>query len=237
MIRVAIAEDDAVCAGQLRSYLEQYGKERETPLDVSLYSDGMELVEDYRPIYDILLLDIEMPRLDGMTAAQRIRRLDQDVIIIFITNMARYAIRGYEVGALDFVLKPVRYFAFALKMDKAAACLRGRAQKSLMVPTQEGMVRITTGEITYIEVVKHYLQFHTEQGRTYSMLGTLTEMEKQLADASFARCNKGYLVNLRHITQIRSGSVVVGGDELLIARRRKDEFLRAVTDYYGGGGR
>ena len=106
MIRVAIVEDDLSCVQQLREYLSRYQKSSEEDIEVAVYPDGMAVVEQYRPVFDVLLLDIEMPRLDGMAAAREIRRTDPEVIMIFITNMARYAIKGYEVNALDFVLKP-----------------------------------------------------------------------------------------------------------------------------------
>lgn len=237
LIRVAIVEDEPDCAQLLRGYLLRYQESAGISIEVDTYHDGMDAVENYRPIYDILLLDIEMPQLDGMTAAGRIRRSDPDVIMMFITNMAKYAIKGYEVGALDFVLKPVSYFAFSLKMDKALACLQGRTQKNLMVPAEDATVKLPASDITYIEVINHRLHIHTTEGKVFTMLGTLSEMEDTLADAHFARCNKGYLVNLRHIARINSNSVVVGGDELIISRRRKEEFLLTVTDYYGGGGR
>ena len=236
MIRVAIVEDDPKSVELLRSYLAHYEREAGVKADVTVYTDGAEAVDHYTPIYDVLLLDIEMPRLDGMTAAGWIRAVDPDVIIIFITNMAKYAIKGYEVGALDFVLKPVTYFAFALKMDKVVATLKSREQHSLLVPTEDGVLRLSTRDITYIEVIDHQLQIHTEH-KVYTMPGTLTGMEETLAGASFARCNKGYLVNLRHVAEIKGNSVVVGGAELLISRRRREEFLAAVSAYYGGGGR
>ena len=107
MARIAIVEDDAECREQLREYVEHYGQENREELEVLCFSDGAELVEGYRPVYDLLLLDIEMPNLDGMTAARRIRQVDSDVLIVFITNMAKYAISGYEVEAPGFMLKPV----------------------------------------------------------------------------------------------------------------------------------
>ena len=237
MFRIAIAEDDEACARQLREYLDRYGRENGEELEVRWFPDGLELVEEYRPIYDLILLDIEMPHLDGMTAAQKIRRADSEVLILFITNMAKYAISGYEVEALGFMLKPVNYFSLSVKLKKAFSYLHSRAQKSLMVPTQEGMQQISASDIRYAEVADHRLQIHTAQG-VYTMRGTLQELEEELEGQHFARCNKGYLVNLRHIHLIKSDRVVVaGGDELLMSRRKKEEFLLAVTEYYGKGGR
>lgn len=236
MIRIAIVEDDPKAVELLRSYLAHYEQDAGVKTEVTVYTDGAEAVDHYTPIYDVLLLDIEMPHLDGMTAAGWIRASDPDVIMIFITNMAKYAIKGYEVGALDFVLKPVTYFAFALKMDKAVAALKSREQRSLLVPTEDGVLRLSTHEITYIEVIDHRLQIHTER-RVYTMPGTLAGMEETLKGTNFARCNKGYLVNLRHVAEIKGNSVVVGGAELLISRRRREEFLAAVSAYYGGVGR
>lgn len=233
-MKVAVVEDDPNCAKQLMAYLEKYRKENGQHYEVDLFSDGLEIVEHYRPIYSVIFMDIEMPHLNGMDAARYIRLHDSDVILIFITNMARYAIRGYEVEAMDFVLKPVNYFAFRMKMDKALSSLQGKEQKRLLISTTDGLRRIPTGDIYYMEVHNHHLVIHTTGG-IYQAGLSLQEMEAKLAGLSFARCNKGYLVNLRHITLIKSDSVIVGGDELLISRRKKEAFLLAVTDYYGGG--
>lgn len=177
-----------------------------------------------------------MPRLDGMTAAERIRSFDPGVILIFITNMAQYAIKGYEVDALDFVLKPVGYFPFSLKLKKAVSALRARAQKDLLLPLDGGVKRVSSGEIYYIEVQGHRIIVHAESG-DYVIPGALRDMEEQLEGQHFVRCNKCYLVNLRHVTDVRQNTVVAGGHELQISRPRKKEFLQALTDYFGGGGR
>ena len=147
MVRIAIAEDDDTCAGQLQEYLKRYAGESGEEFQISVFPDGLELVESYRPNYDVLLLDIEMPHLDGMEAARRIRQIDPAVIIIFITNMAKYAIKGYEVGALDFVLKPVSYFAFAVKLSKVVSALRARRQVSLVIPDEGGLRKVPADEI------------------------------------------------------------------------------------------
>ncbi len=235
-MRIAIAEDEIAGCELLKKHLEEYSKAKGVTFEIDYFSNGLDLVEAYKPDYDLLLLDIEMPRLNGMEAAQRIRRQDQDVYIIFITNMAKYAIRGYEVNALDYMLKPVNYFAFAMKMDKVTACLARREKRSMVFSTEDGLIKLAEEEIAYIEAVNHRLLVHTP-GRCYTARGTLSELEQRLDGGNFVRCNKGYLVNLRHISRVKADTVVVAGDELVIARRRRDAFLLAVTDYYGGGGK
>jgi DNA-binding LytR/AlgR family response regulator len=237
MIWVAIAEDEPTCAEQLRQYLNRFGAEENVQFEIETFSDGLELLEHYRPDWDVLLMDIEMPNLDGMTAAKKIRETDSSILIVFITNMAKYAIKGYEVDAMDFVLKPVSYFAFSMKMRKALRHNKANRQACLVFPWEDGIQKIYSDEIYYVEIADHWLKIHTEQG-VFSKLGTLKEMEAQLRDCHFAKCNKCYLVNLRHISHVRGNMVTLeDGSELQISRPRRKEFQLEIMNYYGGGGR
>jgi len=119
MAKIAVVEDNDTMRAQLCGFIAQYAQESGHQLDVTAFSDGAQLVEPYRPGFDIIFLDIEMPKLGGMPTAERIRRQDPDVVLVFVTNMAQYAIRGYEVDALDFVLKPVSYYQFSTKLERA----------------------------------------------------------------------------------------------------------------------
>ena len=222
-MRVAIAEDDEASCKLLQAYLKTYSEKTGVVFEIDCFPDGMKLVNAYKPVYDLLLLDIEMPLLDGMSAARRIRKLDQNVFIIFITNMAKYAINGYEV-------------AFSMKLDKVAMAVQRQEKKNLMVDTEEGIMKIPEMDITYIEVINHRLLIHTLE-QTYRAKGSLSEIEHSLSEYHFVRCNKGYLVNLRHINLIKTDTVVVAGEELIISRRKRNEFMLAVMDYYGSGGR
>ena len=114
MYHIAIVEDEKEFSTQLEKYLEQYQEENNVRFKVSVFQDGAEILEDYKKIYDVILLDIEMPRLNGMDAAEQIREMDTEVTLMFITNMASYAINGYAVGALDFVMKPINYYTFSI---------------------------------------------------------------------------------------------------------------------------
>jgi DNA-binding LytR/AlgR family response regulator len=202
-------------------------------MNIVTFSDGDEIVENYKAEYDIILLDIEMKFMDGMTAAEHIRKVDPEVVIIFITNMAQYAIKGYTVNATDYVLKPVSYFAFSQRLDKVVSRLDKRVKKYLAIGVKGGTVKLYISDICYIESQGHRLIFHTKT-EEHVMFGTMKEIEEKLSDRDFYRCNKGSLLNLEHVDGVQDGVVVVNGEKIVISRGRKKEFMEALTNYLGG---
>lgn len=177
MTRIAIVEDEAAVREQLAGYVQRYTRQYGTPFEVTEFADGMEILEDYRPQFDIIFLDVEMKHLDGMETARRIRERDGGVLIVFITNMAQYAIRGYAVGALDYVLKPVPYFAFSQQLQKALGQLEKRERHYLAVAVDGGMRRLDAAEIYYLESEGHKVHFYTEK-EDFVVPGTLKTMRK-----------------------------------------------------------
>lgn len=141
MIKLAIVEDEAAYVEQLKEYLSQYEKEQKEVIEVTVYHDGDEIVRKYRSQFDIILMDVEMKFMDGMSAAEEIRKVDSEVVIIFITNMAQYAIKGYEVNALDYVLKPVSYFAFSQRLARAIGRMKNRSTKNIVISVKGGTMR------------------------------------------------------------------------------------------------
>ena len=235
MIKIAIVEDEAAVRDQLNDYVRRYTRQYGTEFEVTCFTDGDEILENYRPAFDMIFLDVEMKRLNGMETAQRIRELDNDVLLVFITNMAQYAIKGYAVGALDYVLKPVPYFAFSQQLQKVEAQLRRRTRHYLAVPVEGGLRRLDTSRIYYIESEGHRVHFYTEEG-DFAAPGALKALEEKLADRPFARCNSGYLVNLAQVQAVQQNTVEVGPYELQVSRPKRKSFLAALTDYIGGDG-
>lgn len=234
MIHIAIVEDDPQVREQLAGYIRRYERQFGKMFELTTFEDGDEIVSDYKAVYDIILLDVQMRRMDGMVAAEAIRRVDRDVILIFITNMAQFAIRGYAVDALDYILKPVPYFAFSQQLQKAVDRLRRRQKVFLTVPIEGGLRRIDVATIYYLESEGHYVRFYTEDGDVLTP-GSLKSYEEKLSDKPFARCNSGYLVNLEQVLEVRQNTVQVGPHALQISRPKKKAFLEALTDYIGGG--
>ena len=150
MIRIAVVEDEELYAEQLQNYISKYAEERKKQIKVTWFQDGEDIVSGYKGEYDIILLDIQMRFMDGMTAAEKIRDLDYEVVLMFITNMIQYAVRGYEVDAMDYVVKPVEYFAFSQKLDKAIGRIQKKTEVFLKVPVENGVKKLNVAEILYI---------------------------------------------------------------------------------------
>ncbi len=232
MIRIAIVEDEASYAEQLKEYLRRYEKEQGETFQITIFSDGDQIVHKYKSDFDIILMDVEMKFMDGMSAAEEIRKVDTEVVIIFITNMAQYAIRGYAVDALDYVLKPVSYFAFSERLKRAIERMHRRESKCIMVNIKGGTVRLNIANIFYVDSQGHTLILHTILGN-YETTGTMREMEEKLKDLNFCRGNKGYLINLQHVDGIQDGCAMVRGEKLLLSRAKRKEFMEALTEYWG----
>ena len=232
MLRVAIVEDDELYAKQLGTYLQQFEEEYKEPVEITYFTDGDQIVQKYQSQYDIILMDIEMKFVDGMTAAEEIRKMDSEVVIIFITNMAQYAIRGYAVDALDYVLKPISYFAFSQKLVRARNRMKKRESKAIIVNMKDGAVRINLANIYYIESQGHTMVLHTILGN-YETAGTMKSMEEKLADLNFSRGNYGYLINLQHVDDVSDGCAVIKGEKLPLSRTRKKKFMEDLTKYWG----
>lgn len=233
MLNIAVVEDDNGYRTQMVEYIAQFGAERALDIRVTQFQDGKEIVTDYQARFDIILLDIEMPLVDGMAAAEEIRKQDENVVLVFVTNMAKYAVQGYSVGALDFILKPVEYDTFAFKMTRAIDRVKSRENTQILLTTAEGAVRLDTKQVYYVEVQNRMLYYHTQQG-TYKVRGTMQGAQKELEGHHFVRCNHWYLVNLAHVTEVRENIAIVSGDELEISRRNRSMFVNALTNYVGG---
>lgn len=233
MYHIAIVEDEADFSTQLQRFLEQYGQEQDICFKVSVFCGGTELLKDYEPVYDVILMDIEMPDMNGMDAAAQIRRIDLDVVMMFITNLASYALRGYEVGALDFVMKPLTYYAFAMRFARVLRRVRQREQQQLLLPLADGVKKLEVRQIYYVEVQNRILHYYTRDGE-YCVRGTMQSVERALASQPFVKCNHWYIVNLMHVSEVRDNIVTVGGHKLEMSRRSRTPFLKALADYVGG---
>ncbi len=230
MIHLAIVEDEQLYIDQLTEYIHRYEAEKKLKFKISVFSDGAEIVEDYKGVYDIIFLDIQMKFMNGMDAAEKIRELDPNVVIIFITNMTQYAVRGYEVDALDYIVKPVEYFSFSQKFSRALGRIKKDEAVYISIPLEDGILKVAVDDIDYIESQSHSMIYYTKKG-TFHSRGTMRGLEEKLCNYGFFRANKGYLVNMKHVDGVADNCCLIGGGKLPISRTRRKPFMDALIRY------
>nr|WP_297706591.1 LytTR family DNA-binding domain-containing protein [uncultured Butyrivibrio sp.] len=230
MLRVAVVDDDTTYRKEIISMLAKYEKEYGENFSITEYTDGDELVEKYHSDFDIILLDVEMQFVDGMTAAERIREVDREVIIVFITNMPQYAIKGYKVDALDYILKPISYYPFSQTIKRAIGRRIVPDKKYLRFKIRGGEQKAAISEIRYIEVIGHDMIIHTING-DINTKGTIREMEESLKEDYFFLCNKGFLVNLALVDRVQGSDIILGDECVQVSRAKKKPFMDALNNY------
>ena len=233
MRNIAIVEDNDNDASLLESHIAQISEAEKTTFNVVRFTSAVEFLKDFKPIYSIILLDVEMPGMNGVEASTEIRKLDKTCSIIFVTNLIQYAQKGYEVDAVAYLIKPVQYFDFALKFKKALDIYSLNENKDFTVKSTKGECRISTNKLMYVEVIRHRLYYHMVE-ETLEVAGTITKAEEELKSFGFLKCNQCYLINPRFISRIHGYDITVGNDTLLISRPRKKIFLEELANWYSG---
>ena len=228
-MKVAIIEDNQEALDYYLKYINRYQKEEKVKIELFTYENGTDLLKDYNKDFHVIFLDIGLPIMNGLEVANKIREVDESVLIVFVTNLPQYAIEGYKVNALDFLLKPVTYSDFQIEMKKIERNLKLK-KKNYLVLNLKGIVhKIPFSSIIYVEIIHHDIVIHTDSN-DYKFRGSLKSIEENLDMQLFSRCNNCYLVNLNYVESIDKNIVILTNNkELLISRNRRKPFLDDFT--------
>lgn len=235
MAKIIIVEDQAEHAQRLEQLLMAYqSRHEDCAFTVSHYNNPHRFLSEYACDADLVFLDIQMPGLNGIETAKRLRQVDSKVMLIFTTALAQYAIAGYEVQAFDYILKPLMPDMFFSKLSRALRVLSySLPEEWIDISTKTETRRVAVNRIRYIEVDDHDIVIHT-QNETIRHWGNLREYEQRLLPLHFVRCNICYLVNMKYVQCIHANSVLVDGHELAVSRSKRKDFLTAFAKYKGG---
>ncbi len=232
MFKVAVVEDEDIYIKEIQEYFMQFEGETGNKFCITVYHDGDGLLNSYQGQFDIIFMDIQMKFVNGMSAAEQIRELDSEVIIIFITNMAQYAVKGYEVDAMDYILKPVTYFTFSQKLQKALNKIKKQPEIFITIPIKGGISKIGISSLLYVESHGHILNYYTQEGMISSR-ARLADVEEVLGRYGFFRINKGCIVNMKYVDTVLDGNCYMEGAALPVARNKKKAFMDKLTEYIG----
>lgn len=237
MIEIAIVEDEKTEFEKLVSYIEKYSNQYDIKTNCQWFTSAEKLFENYPKDLHLIFMDINLEGMDGMSAVKQMRERNNNVCIIFVTNLAQYAIGGYEVSAFDFILKPLNYYSFSMKFKRFCNYYTMKIGQELCITTRDGIYLINSKDIRYVEIMKHLLTYHLADGRTICCSGTLNSVRERLNGDIFVQCNRSCLVNLRYVKSVEGLDVVISPNESLqISRDARKTFLEHLNNYLGLGG-
>lgn len=236
MYQVLVIEDDPGAAEALRGCIERYGRERGEQLQVSWLKSAVELDADAPAGADLIFMDIDLPGENGLAAAIELRRHDRATPLIFVTNLAQYAVRGYQADALDFIVKPYTYGAFAMRMDRAMEVMRRATRRSITVRSHDGLRIVAISDLVFIDVSGHNLTYHLADGASFSVRESLGRAADALGGPPFLRISSGCVINMGHVRGVHDAEVTLStGEKAWISRANKRCCLEEISRFLGSG--
>ena len=225
--KIAICDDSSADRQYLSALADRWAADRGHTLQTAFFSSAEEFLFHYaeEKDYDILLLDVEMGAMDGVTMARKLRRDNETVQIIFVTGYSDYIAEGYDVAALHYLMKPVDRTKLFSVLDRAAEKLR-QNQRCLNLELSGEMVRIPLYEIRYLDVHQNYVTVHAKAD--YTVKRSLGEFAREL-DGNFYRAGRGMILNLRQIRRVTRTEVhLADGTALPLPRGAYEPLNRAI---------
>ena len=213
--RIAVCDDRQTDRDYLASLLNEWAAGVGHVVQTQLFPSAEAFLFCYEEdkSWDMLLLDIEMDGMDGVTLAKTIRRDNRTVQLIFVTGYSEYISEGYEVSALHYLMKPIRKEKLFAVLDRAAEqCVKNG--RFLTLEQSKEMIRLPLYEIRFLEASQNYVTIHGEKGQNYTVRHTLSELERELDDRFF-RTGRSYIVNLACIRKVTRTDIHLKDGELL----------------------
>ncbi len=227
-MRIAVCDDETTWIEQTKKRLEQVYVSLD--LLVETFSSGKALLERMNCVsFDLVILDIEMPEMDGLQVARSLRSMGFTTEIVFLTSHVEYALKGYEVQALRYLTKPVD----AEKLGEIVQYLleKEKKQKKIIIQSEGETVSLLLSEICYLESQNHDVLFRTEKG-TWKTRGKMGDYEKEYGAYGFVRIHRGFLVNLAYVTRMKEREIYLTDGSILPVSRTKEKVTREALHAY-----
>ncbi|MDP4087993.1 MAG: LytTR family DNA-binding domain-containing protein [Bacillota bacterium] len=234
-MNIAICDDEKPQRELLEKHVYEWAEKRNKKVSILLFenSEQFSFYWSEDKTIDLILLDIQMGKQNGVELARKIRKKDEDMQIVFITAIAEYIAEGYEVEALHYLVKPIDKERLFRCLDKASTKEKSVGSK-LLLETKHGMVRIAVQDIWYLDALGHQTMVYTKDD-VYEVKESIGKMEADigLADTSFIKCHRSYLINLKHVSKVEKESVIMDdGRKIPMSRNSYKKVVQSFIGFY-----
>lgn len=232
MINIGICDDELNYRVKIKDILKEILSSYPINYNIYEFSSGEELLNNYPKDLDILIIDIQLKIINGMDAARKIRKFDENLEIIFMTSFAEFMQDGYEVKAYRYILKPINERKVSKNIIPCIKEIMKKRNNYLTINVKNYVDRIKIDSIIYIETDKPNILIYTRDN-VYTTKMSISKMEKILSEYGFFRCHNSYIVNLKLIKSMNRNTVVVEGKDIPISKYRVKDFKLAITNILG----
>lgn len=233
MISIAICDDSVNMLTSLDEGIKDYASRNEKEIRTFLYHDGPDLLNEYTGKFDLIFLDIKMPKMNGVDVAKKIREKDSKVMIIFLTSLMQYALEGYKVNATNYIIKPISSKRLEMELDRCMKVISQKEEPYICFHNDNGNYRILLKEIIYIETYNRNLLIHTNE-KNIICYWKMKELESKIGSYGFARNHSSYIINLFYVENIEKNDIKLStGERLPISKTKKKEFMEKLAEYWG----
>ena len=233
MINVVICDNETPSLNTLNQYCDTYNAEHQINLNLTLFDNGEDLINNYCFCFNIIFLDILIPGMDGITVAKKIRELDSRVVIIFLTSTLKYSLMGYSVGAANYIMKPISYKKFQMELDKAISYCNEMEQQFIIIKNATGIYKIYVNDISFIETCNHRTLIHTKK-KNITCFHNMKKLEKDLQDFGFIRCHSSYIVNIGYIESVEKLLItLISSEQIPISQQKRKYVMKTLAVYLG----
>lgn len=234
MFKIAICDDEQSLIVELKKNLKRYADETEKTFCFFEFYDGTELLENYQPDFDLIFMDIKMEKLNGLKTAEEIRKMDSTAGLFFLTSLSQYVWKGYEYGAINYLLKPMKYGRLKMELDRFFSHYQGREEPYISFSNGAGRFKVLYKNLRYAETVKRNVLIHFESGeqviyKSMKEIALLLETQRQ-----FARCHASFIVNMAYVKSVENlEAVLTTGERVPISQPKRKEFMAKLADFWG----
>lgn len=233
MIIIGICDGEQTIRSLLASYVERYRLQFEEEIQLLAYSTGEKLLKNYMLDLDLIFLEIPLWKVNGLKIAEHLKQQDPQVRVVFLTTVLSYVLEAFEVGASNYLLKPLSYSKFCLELNKVIEAKQDVQKRSLLVQSGQGLCKVYFNNIHFIETCGKKTMIHTKNEEILCNK-QMKWYEQVFAGTMLVRCHAGYIVNLYHFQKIDNDMIVLmNGTRIPLSRSQRQKVFSLIEGVFG----